>query len=108
MIPNTTVTPEAISGKIGRRFSTICIAAMAATVPISSAQVPSSTLPVMPLTTNIAIRGPNSLAMLTVCSALNGKTFLTQLMRPLYARPCFRHLRGGGCCFESYRVLEGP
>ena len=72
MMPNTTVTPDAISGNTGRRFSTHSIAPIASTVPISSAQVPSSTFPVMPLTTNIAISGPNSLEILTVCSALNG------------------------------------
>ena len=77
--PNTTVTVEAMSGKIGRRRSTMSIATMATTVEMISAHVPAA-MPYMALTMNISTSGPNSLRMFTDCSALKGINRLSALM----------------------------
>ncbi len=77
--PNTTVTLEAMSGKMGRRRSTTSMATMAMTVEMINAQVPAA-MPYMALTMNINTSGPNSLRMFTACSAVKGINRLSALM----------------------------
>ena len=57
------------------------MATIATTVEMMSAQVPAA-MPYIALTTNIVTSGPNSLRMLTVCSALKGINRFSALMCP--------------------------